>query len=43
MTRIEIHYPPGATPLDTNEIDGLIPTYISKQGELNALERISIP
>lgn len=31
-------YPPGATPLDPNETAGLIPTYITTQGELNELE-----
>ena len=35
-------YPPGATPLDPNEVDGLIPDYITTQGELNALERENI-
>ena len=35
-------YPPGATPLDPNEVDGLIPDYISSQGELNVLERENI-
>jgi Fic-DOC domain mobile mystery protein B len=37
-----LEYPPGATPLDGNEIAGLIPTYISTQGELNALEQENI-
>lgn len=35
-------YLPGATPLDPGEISGLIPTYISTQGELNALEQENI-
>jgi Fic-DOC domain mobile mystery protein B len=35
-------YPPGATPLDPNEVEGLIPDYITTQGELNALERENI-
>jgi Fic-DOC domain mobile mystery protein B len=35
-------YLPGATPLDPNEVRGLIPTYISTQGELNALEQENI-
>ena len=42
MTKFEIRYPQGATPLDPNEMDGLIPTYISTQGELNSLERDNI-
>jgi len=37
-----IDYPPGATPLDPNEVDGLIPDYITTQAELNALERENI-
>jgi Fic-DOC domain mobile mystery protein B len=37
-----LEYPPGATPLDANETAGLIPTYISTQGELNALEQENI-
>jgi Fic-DOC domain mobile mystery protein B len=35
-------YLPGATPLDPDEMAGLIPTYISTQGELNALEQENI-
>ncbi len=34
-------YPPGATPLDPNEIDGLIPN-IRLQSELNAREEDNI-
>jgi len=37
-----IDYPPGATPLDPNEAEGLIPDYITTQGELNTLERENI-
>jgi Fic-DOC domain mobile mystery protein B len=37
-----IDYPSGATPLDPNEIEGLIPDYITTQGELNTLERENI-
>jgi Fic-DOC domain mobile mystery protein B len=33
---------PGATPLDPNEIVGLIPRFISTQGELNFLEQENI-
>lgn len=42
MSKLEIHYPPGATPLDPNELGGLIPKYITTQGELNQLERANI-
>lgn len=34
--------PPGATPLDPEEIDGLIPSHITRQGELNAWEQLNI-
>ncbi len=34
--------PPGATPLNKDEAAGLIPTYISTQGELNAVEQENI-
>lgn len=39
---MKLVYPPGATPLDANEIDGLIPSSISTQGELNAFEQANI-
>lgn len=42
MSQFIIDYPSGATPLDPNELDGLIPDYITTQGELNALERENI-
>lgn len=42
MKKIELQYPSGATPLDPNEIDELIPDYITTQGELNVLERQNI-
>ncbi len=38
----QIEYPPGATPLNPNELAGLIPTYISTQSELNAVEQDNI-
>lgn len=38
----KMEYPPGATPLNLNEIEGLIPTYISTQSELNAVEHDNI-
>lgn len=39
---LHLEYPPGATPLNPNEIAGLIPTYISTQNELNAAEQDNI-
>ena len=42
MNEFEIDYPPGATPLDPNELGGLIPSYITTQSELNELERENI-
>ena len=42
MSPFSFDYPPGATPLDPNEVEGLIPDYITTQGELNALERENI-
>lgn len=38
----QMQYPPGATPLNPNEMAGLIPSYISTQGELNAVEHDNI-
>ena len=38
----QFEYAPGATPLDPNETDGLIPDYISTQAELNLLEQANI-
>lgn len=34
--------PPGATPLDPDEADGLIPEHVSTRGELNAWEQVNI-
>lgn len=42
MSKLQIQYPPGATPLDPNELAGLIPSYITTQGELNQLEKENI-
>lgn len=42
MSKIEFKYPKGATPLDINEINGLIPDYITTQGELNTIEKENI-
>jgi len=38
----KLNYPPGATPLDPDELAGLIPQFISTQGELNILEQENI-
>jgi Fic-DOC domain mobile mystery protein B len=38
---MEIEYAPGATPLDPEEIDGLIP-YIATQGQLNECEAANL-
>lgn len=37
-----MEYPPGATPLNPNEVAGLKPSYISTQSELNAAEQDNI-
>lgn len=42
MSKLEIKYPPGATPLNPDEKSGLIPDYLTTQGELNALEQENI-
>lgn len=42
MKDIKFEYPPGATPLNPNEIAGLKLTYISTQKELNAAEQDNI-
>lgn len=42
MGKIKTEYPHGATPLDPNEMNGLIPDYISTQSELNKLEQENI-
>ena len=42
MSQFKLTYPSGATPLDPNEIDGLIPDYITTQRELNILEQRNI-
>ena len=39
---MEFHYAPGAIPLDTDEVAGLVPTHITTQGDLNAWEQINI-
>ena len=35
-------YPPGATPLDADELASLIPGHITTQGELNEWEQLNI-
>lgn len=39
---MKLNYAPGATPLDLDEINGLIPIHISTQGELNEWEAANI-
>jgi len=39
---MEFNYPEGATPLDPNEIEGLIPTHITKREELDRWEQENI-
>lgn len=39
---IDLRYPSGATPLDPDEIEGLLPDHIQMQGELNAWEQTNI-
>ncbi len=39
---MDFKYPHGATPLDPNELSGLIPDYITTQRELNFLEKENI-
>lgn len=42
MNKFQIHYPSGATPLEPEEQDELIPDYITTYGELNELEHRNI-
>lgn len=39
---VNFDYPPGATPLDADELAGLIPSHINTQGELNEWEQLNI-
>lgn len=39
---MKFNYPPGATPLDLDEINGLIPKHITTQGDLNEWEAENI-
>jgi Fic-DOC domain mobile mystery protein B len=40
--RMDFAYPPGATPLNKDEISGLIPTHITTRAELDRLEQENI-
>lgn len=40
--RMDFKYPEGATPLDLNEIEGLIPKHVTTQEELNEWESVNI-
>ncbi len=42
MGRIDLHYAPGATPLDPDEAEGLIPSHIVNQGQPNEWEMQNI-
>ena len=42
VLHLELHYAPGATPLDPDEAAGLVPTHITTQGDLNAWEQVNI-
>lgn len=39
---VNLDYPPGATPLDADELASLIPRHITAQGELNEWEQFNI-
>lgn len=39
---VQLDYPPGATPLDADELASLIPGHITTQGELNEWEQLNI-
>lgn len=39
---MDFHYPRGATPLNPDEIDGLIPTHITTRAELDRWEQGNI-
>jgi len=39
---VNFHYPIGATPLDPDEAEGLIPAHITTQADLNAWEQANI-
>lgn len=39
---VHLDYPPGATPLDADELASLIPSHITTQGDLNEWEQLNI-
>ena len=39
---MEFQYAPGATPLDPDEAEGLVPLHITTQADLNAWEQANI-
>jgi Fic-DOC domain mobile mystery protein B len=39
---LRIDYPDGATPLDPDDMEGLIPTHITNQGQLNEWEFVNV-
>ena len=39
---VSLDYPPGATPLDADELASLLPRHITAQGELNEWEQLNI-
>jgi len=40
---LKLEYPAGATPLDPDEAQGLVPRHISTQGQLNEWEQQNMP
>lgn len=42
MAIVDLDHPPGATPLDADELASLIPGHITTQGELNEWEQLNI-
>ena len=42
MSKIKVTYPNGATPIDPNELQDLIPDYIATMSELNQAEQTNI-
>ena len=39
---VDLDYPPGATPLDGDELASLIPDHLTTQAELNEWEQLNI-
>ncbi|MCU1427963.1 MAG: fic, partial [Actinomycetia bacterium] len=42
MTHLQGQDPPGATPLEDEDLDGLIPTFVATRGDLNVVEQANI-